>query len=82
MELGHSDTEARVAEVGGQCSKLPATWSWWAVRALATQQRTLSGLSSSLRAALSALIPLVPPPPVAPLSTPHYRALLPSCTLA
>jgi hypothetical protein len=62
LELGHSNTEDVVSELQNRCKDLPATWPWWAVRALTTQQRILRGLSSSLRAALSALIPMVNPP--------------------
>lgn len=38
---------------------LPATWAWWACRALTAQQRVLSGLSASIRNALHSLTPHV-----------------------
>lgn len=35
--------------------RLPATWAWWAARALATQQRMLSGRAAALRGPLQRL---------------------------
>ena len=39
---------------------LLATWLWWAMRLLTLQQRLVSGLSSSLRFALTTIAPKVP----------------------
>lgn len=46
-------------EIRSALSTLPATWAWWACRAVALQQRMLLGHSSSLRSATSVLIPEV-----------------------
>ena len=46
-------------DIGKALASLPATWSWWACRAIALQQRMLLGLSSSLRSATSILLPEV-----------------------
>lgn len=44
--------EAGEADSVTAATGLPATWAWWAVRALSTQQRVLAGRAASLRAPL------------------------------